>query len=303
MKKLVVAGGSGFLGNAIVDHFKTKFEDIVVLTRNTIENTNTVRYVSWDAKTLGHWQCELDGCDVLINMAGRSVDCRYTAKNKHLIMDSRVDSTRVLNQAVAMATDPPHIWLNSSTATIYRHSLDMEMDEEQGEIGTGFSVSVAQAWEAAFFSGNTPKTRKVALRTSIVMGKNGGALTPIRTLAKMGLGRKQGNGKQKFSWIHVDDFVRSIEFIITNSDLHGPINIVAPKPTTNTKLMETVRNTMGISLGLPSPKWLLAIGARIIRTEPELVLKSRNVVPKKLLTAGFDFKYGDLDHALKSVLV
>lgn len=160
MKKLVVAGGSGFLGNAIVDHFKTKFEDIVVLTRNTIENTNTVRYVSWDAKTLGDWQCELDGCDVLINMAGRSVDCRYTAKNKHLIMDSRVDSTRVLNQAVAKATDPPHVWLNSSTATIYRHSLDMEMDEEHGEIGTGFSVSVARPGKPPFFQGKPQKPER-----------------------------------------------------------------------------------------------------------------------------------------------
>ncbi|MFS4416591.1 TIGR01777 family oxidoreductase [Maribacter sp. 2307ULW6-5] len=302
MKKLVVAGGSGFLGNAIVDHFKTKFEDIVVLTRNTIENTNTVRYVPWDAKTLGDWQYELDGCDVLINMAGRSVDCRYTAKNKHLIMDSRVDSTRVLNQAVAKATDPPHVWLNSSTATIYRHSLDMEMDEEHGEIGTGFSVSVAQAWEAAFFSGNTPKTRKVALRTSIVLGKNGGALTPIRNLAKMGLGGKQGNGKQKFSWIHLADFLRSIDFILRNNHLSGPVNLVAPKPTTNSLLMEQVRKAVGIGFGLPAPKWLLEIGALFIRTETELVLKSRNVVPGKLLAGGFRFKYPQLGEALADLL-
>lgn len=302
MKKLIIAGGSGFLGNAIVDHFKNKFEDIVILTRNTIENTDTVRYVLWDAKTLGDWQQELDGCEVLINMAGRSVDCRYTEKNKQIIMDSRVDSTHILNEAVANATNPPKIWLNSSTATIYRHAVDKEMGEENGEIGTGFSVSVARAWEKAFFKGDTPNTRKVALRTSIVLGKNGGALTPIKTLAKLGMGGKQGDGKQKFSWIHVDDFVRSIEYIISNTDLHGPINIVAPKPTNNTKLMQEVRKAVGIGFGLPSPKWLLEIGAVLIRTETELIIKSRNVIPTKLLNAGFTFQYPTLKSALAEAI-
>ncbi|MFD0796626.1 TIGR01777 family oxidoreductase [Maribacter chungangensis] len=302
MKKLIIAGGSGFLGNAIVDHFKNKFEDIVILTRNTIKNTDTVRYVLWDAKTLGDWQQELDGCEVLINMAGRSVDCRYTEKNKQIIMDSRVDSTHILNEAVANATNPPKIWLNSSTATIYRHAVDKEMGEENGEIGTGFSVSVAQAWEKTFFEGDTPNTRKVALRTSIVLGKNGGALTPIKTLAKLGMGGKQGDGKQKFSWIHVDDFVRSIEYLIRNTDLHGPINIVAPKPTNNTKLMQEVRKAVGIGFGLPSPKWLLEIGAVLIRTETELIIKSRNVVPNKLLNAGFTFQYPTLKSALAEAI-
>jgi uncharacterized protein (TIGR01777 family) len=302
MKKLVIAGGSGFLGNAIVNHFKNKFKDIVILTRNAIPNTDTVRYVTWDAKTLGDWQQELEGCDVLINMAGRSVDCRYTDTNKKTIMDSRVDSTQVLNKAVAAQQNPPKIWFNSSTATIYRHAMDMEMGEENGEIGTGFSVSVAQAWEKTFFEGHTPKTRKVALRTSIVLGKNGGALTPIKTLAKLGMGGKQGTGEQKFSWIHVDDFVRSIDYIIKNEELNGPINIVAPKPTNNTKLMQEVRKAVGIGFGLPSPKWLLEIGAILIRTETELILKSRNVVPTKLLNHGFTFKYPTLNAALAEAI-
>lgn len=261
-----------------------------------------VRYVTWDAKTLGDWQRELDGCDVLINMAGRSVDCRYTDKNKNRIMNSRVDSTTILNHAVAHAKNPPKVWLNSSTATIYRHSLDMEMGEENGEIGTGFSVSVAKAWEEAFFSGVTPTTRKVALRTSIVWGSKGGALTPIKTLAKLGMGGKQGDGEQKFSWIHVDDFVRSLDYIIKNKELSGPINIVAPKPTNNTKLMQEVRKAVGIGFGLPSPKWLLEIGAILIRTETELILKSRNVVTKKLLDAGFTFRYPTQKEALDEAI-
>lgn len=279
-----------------------KVNGYIILSRNKTENTDTVRYVSWDAKTLDDWQQELDGCDVLINIAGRSVDCRYTDKNKNIIMNSRVDSTTILNHAVAHAKNPPKVWLNSSTATIYRHSMDMEMGEENGEIGTGFSVSVAKAWEATFFSGTTPSTRKVALRTSIVLGSTGGALTPIKTLAKLGMGGKQGNGLQKFSWIHVDDFVCSIDFIIENEGITGPVNIVAPKPTDNNKLMQEVRKAGGIEFGLPSPKWLLEIGAILIRTETELILKSRNVVPKKLLAAGFTFRYPTLKEALDEAI-
>lgn len=302
MKKLVIAGGSGFLGNAIVEHFKNKFEELVILSRKRIQNTQPVRYVPWDAKTVDDWQHELDHCDVLINMAGRSVDCRYTNKNKKEIMRSRVDSTHILNQVVTKATNPPKIWFNSSTATIYRYSLDKEMGEENGEIGTGFSVSVAKAWEEAFFTGETPKTRKIALRTSIVLGKNGGALTPIKTLSKWGLGGKQGSGIQKFSWIHVDDFVRAIDYIILDTSIQGPVNIVAPRPTNNKKLMREVRKAVGIKFGLPSPKWLLEIGAVIIRTETELILKSRNVVPRKLLKAGFKFSLPTLKQALAKAI-
>lgn len=302
MSKLIIAGGSGFLGNAIIQYLKNQFEEIVVLTRNIDKKSNTVRYVTWDATSIGDWQYELEGSDVLINMAGRSVDCRYTEKNKRNIMDSRVDSTRILNQVVASLENPPKTWLNSSTATIYRHSMDMEMDEEHGEIGTGFSVDVAKAWEKTFFEGDTPKTRKVALRTSIVLGKNGGALTPIKTLAKLGMGGKQGNGKQKFSWIHVDDFVRSIDFIINVPSLEGPINIVAPKPTNNIQLMQEVREAVGIGFGLPAPKWLLEIGAIVIRTETELIIKSRNVIPTKLLKSGFKFNFPKLKEALSDAV-
>ena len=176
------------------------------------------------------------------------------------------------------------------------------MDESTGEIGDGFSVYVAKAWEEAFFTSNTPHTRKVALRTSIVLGKNGGALQPIKHLARIGFGGKQGNGNQVFSWIHVQDFVKSIDFIIQNKDLKGPINIVAPEPTTNAELMKTVRKAVGISFGVPLPKWLLEIGSRIIQTETELVLKSRNVIPTKLLSQGFNFDFPVLENALKEAI-
>jgi len=277
MKKLIIAGGTGFLGSVIISYFKDSFDEIVLLSRlpaGRQESTIKDNYktVIWDAKTIDDWATELDGADVLINMTGRSVDCRYHQKNKDLILNSRVDSTTVLGEAIAVCKNPPKVWLNSSTATIYRHSLDKEMDEEHGEIGNGFSVSVAKAWEKAFFEANTPSTRKVALRTAIVLGKEGGALQPMVKMTKLGLGGKQGSGDQKFSWIHEDDFVQIIDFCIKNT------------------------------FGIPAPKPILEMGAFLIRTETELLLKSRNVIPKRLLEHGYTFSYQNLETALKELI-
>ncbi|WP_299608536.1 TIGR01777 family oxidoreductase [uncultured Aquimarina sp.] len=301
MKKLVIAAGTGFLGDILVEYFKNKVDTIIILTRGENRTLNNIRYVQWDAKSIGNWQSELEGADVLINMTGKSVDCRYHQKNKDLILSSRVESTNVLGKVISNCVNPPKVWLNSSTATIYRHSLDMEMDEINGEIGTGFSVNVATNWEHAFFSHHTPKTRKVALRTSIVLGKKGGALQPILNLVKIGFGGKQGKGNQKFSWIHEIDFARSLEFIINNPEMEGPINIVAPNPSDNKTLMQTLRKVTNINIGIPLPKFLLEIGARMIKTETELILKSRNVIPKKMLEAGFQFTYPDLTEATKEL--
>jgi uncharacterized protein (TIGR01777 family) len=302
MKKLIIAGGSGFLGKEIATYFAAKFTDIVILTRGASETKNGIKYVSWDGKTSGAWQDEFDSCEVLINMAGRSVDCRYTQNNKKQIIDSRVDATKILGDIVSKSNHPPKIWINSSTATIYRHSLDQQMDEITGEIGTGFSVEVAKAWEKEFYNSLTLNTRKVALRTSIVLANNGGALVPIVKLANMGFGGKQGKGNQKFSWIHISDFLESINFIIQNETLEGAINSAAPEPITNAFLMKTIRQVKRIPLGIPVPKFLLEIGARIIKTETELILKSRNVLPKKLTDAGFIFNYPTIQHALKDLL-
>jgi len=210
---------------------------------------------------------------------------------------------RALGEAIGLCEKPPKVWLNSSTATIYRHSLDKEMDEETGEIGTGFSVSVAKAWEKAFFDSATPHTRKVALRTAIVLGKDGGALQPMINITKLGLGGKQGSGHQKFSWIHEDDFVQIIDFCIKNNTLSGAINVVSPHPSDNKTVMQLLRKTLNIPFGIPSNKVLLEIGAFLINTETELLLKSRNVIPKRLLEQGYTFAYDDLEIALKELVL
>ncbi|MCH9660619.1 MAG: TIGR01777 family oxidoreductase [Bacteroidetes bacterium] len=302
MKTLIIAGGTGFLGTILVAHFKSKFTTIYVLTRGKEKTVDNIQYIPWDANTPGLWAQYIDGSDVLINLTGKSVDCRYTPKNKEAILNSRVHSTTVLGEIINMCQDPPKVWLNASTATIYRHSLDKEMDETSGEIGTGFSVDVAQAWEYTFFKFNLPNTRQVALRTSIVLGENGGAFVPIKKLTSRGLGGKQGNGNQKVSWIHQEDFARSIAFIINSSNLIGPINIVSPKPTTNSVLMKKMRTKLRVPLGIPMPKALLEFGAKIIKTETELILKSRNVIPKRLTDLGFTFNHPSISGCIDNLL-
>lgn len=303
MKKLIISGGSGFLGKLLTDYFGDKFEEIVLLSRKRTPPKNKCRTVIWDAKTFTGWEKEFENADVVINMAGRSVDCRYTKRNKQLIMNSRVNSTRIIGKAIEQCKNPPNVWLNSSTSTIYRHSLEIKMTEDQGEIGTGFSVNVAKAWEQAFFSSCTTQTRKVSLRTAIVLGKEGGALQPIKKITQLGLGGKQGTGKQKFSWIHQDDFVRSIDFLIQHTDFEGVYNIVAPEPSTNEELMRFMRDILQVPLGIPSPKPILEVGAFLIRTETELLLKSRNVIPQRLVQGEFSFKYSDLKAALTDLLI
>lgn len=300
MKKLVIAAGTGFLGNVLVNHFSGRAEAIVVLTRGKAATKNNVKYVHWDAKALTGWERELEGADVLVNLAGKSVDCRYTEKNKGEIMASRIDSTAILNKAVLQCTNPPRHWLNSSTATIYRHSTDKQMDEATGEIGFDFSMNVAKAWERAFYQTETPNTLKTALRTSIVLGKDGGAYIPLKRLAKFGMGGRQGSGNQFVSWIHEVDFARAVEYIIDH-ELVGEVNVVSPTPVRNAEFMTKLRDSLRAPFGIATPEPLLRLGAKLIGTEPELVLKSRNVIPGRLLESGFEFKYGDLEQALKAL--
>lgn len=295
MKKIVIAAGTGFLGQVLVNHFKDKAA-IIVLTRGKAAVAGNVKYVHWDAKTMTGWERELEGADVLINLAGKSVDCRYTVQNKHEILTSRTDSTTILNKAVLQCTNPPGHWLNSSTATIYRDSQDKQMDEETGETGYDFSMNVAQVWENAFFGTATPRTKKTALRTSIVLGSKGGAFVPLRRLAYLGFGGRQGSGRQFVSWIHEEDFARAVEFII-DKKMEGVINVVSPTPVRNAAFMATIRKAKNIPFGIPIGESLLKLGARLIRTEAELVLKSRNVIPKRLRDEGFEFIYGDLEKA------
>ncbi|MCD0473566.1 TIGR01777 family oxidoreductase [Flavobacterium sp. EDS] len=301
MSKLIIAAGTGFLGQVLVNHFKNKFEEIVILTRGKSQTIDAIKYVNWNAKTFSGWENELEGATALINLAGKSVDCRYTKENKREILLSRIESTRILNKAILNCVTPPKHWLNSSTATIYRFSLDKEMDETTGEIGNDFSINVALSWEKAFFKTETPNTLKTALRTSIVLGKKGGALIPLKTLAKIGFGGKQGKGNQFISWIHEDDFANAIDFIL-QKEMIGIVNLVSPKPIRDADFMKKLQRSIGFPFGIPLNTFLLKIGAFFIRTQPELVLKSRNVIPKRLIESGFKFKFDNIEVAFRNLL-
>lgn len=298
--KLIIAAGTGFLGQVIVNHFKDKFEEIVILTRGKSETIDNIKYINWDAKNLSGWENELEKAEVLINLAGKSVDCRYTDKNKAEILASRIESTSILNKAILQCNKPPKYWLNSSTSTIYRHSEDKQMNEDNGEIGNDFSMNVAKAWEKEFFQTLTPKTLKTALRTSIVLGKKGGAFIPLKRLTQLGLGGKQGKGNQYISWVHEKDFARAIEYII-DKEITGVVNIVSPQPIRNKYFMTKLRRVLNTPIGIPTPEIILKIGAKLIGTETELVLKSRNVIPKRLDENGFKFEFNTLEKAFKNL--
>ncbi len=298
MKTIIIAGGSGFLGQVLEKYFSKKGYQIKILTRHPMKGN----HIFWDAKNIGNWIPELENSEAFINLTGKSVDCRYTKKNKKRIYDSRIESTKIIGEAINLCENPPKVWFNSSTATIYRYSLDKEMTEKNGEIGDDFSMNIAKSWEKAFFEITNPKTRKIALRTSIVLGKKRGAFIPLKNLTKYGLGGKQGLGNQKVSWIHETDFARAVEFFLTHEHLEGIFNLSVPNPTNNKTLMKTLRQEMKIPFGIPHPKWLLEIGAKIIGTETELILKSRNVIPERLLNQGFKFKYSNLDNAISNLI-
>jgi len=295
--KLVIPGGSGLLGQGLANAFVGEGHEVVVLSRSADgDDAGPVRQVGWDGKTVGAWAAELEGADAVINLAGRSVNCRYTKANRKAIMDSRVDSTNAVGQAIAACAKPPRVWLQASTATIYAHRYDAPNDERTGLIGgseTGvpntwrFSIDVARAWEQALEDAPTPKTRKVALRTAIVMSPDkGGAFDILLSLVRRGLGGASGNGHQYVSWIHDADFARAVAWLI-DSDLAGPVNIAAPHPLPNAEFMRALREAWGIRVGLPATRWMLELGSVFLRTETELVLKSRRVVPTRLTEAGF----------------
>ncbi|MBT8244037.1 MAG: TIGR01777 family protein [Winogradskyella sp.] len=296
MKTLIIAGGTGFLGQILENYFKAKGFTIKILTRKPTKKN----HIFWDGKNLGEWSKFFEDTEAVINLAGKSVDCRYTKENKKKIYHSRIDSTNVLGLAINLCEYPPKYWFNSSTATIYKDSYDKEMTEADGDIGDDFSMNIAKSWEKAFNENTNPKTKKVVLRTSIVFGKNGGAYIPLKRLVRFGLGGKQWHGKQKVSFIHELDFARAIDFIITEN-LEGTFNIVSPKPIDNKTLMKIIRKALNIPFGISHPKWLVEFGAKLIGTETELVLKSRNIIPKRLLDEGFKFKFESINNAVNAI--
>jgi uncharacterized protein (TIGR01777 family) len=291
-RQIVIAGGSGFLGRVLANHFLARGDRVTILSRHGRPNGGgAMRHVTWDGATLDRWVAELDGADALINLCGRSVDCRYHARNRRAILESRLRPTCVLGLALARCVRPPAVWINSSSATIYRHALDRPMDETTGEIGEGFSVDVCRQWEAALIAAPAPRTRKVALRSTIVFGSGGGAFPAFRGLARLGLGGTQGPGTQFVSWIHEDDFAQGVDWLLGCEDLDGPINLAAPNPLPNAKFMRDLRQACGTPIGLPAARWMLEIGAFFLRTETELLLKSRRVVATRLQDSGFQFQH------------
>ena len=294
--KIVMPGGSGQVGQILGRSFLARGHDVVVLSRDA---RSVGRVVPWDGRTLGAWVSEIDGADVVVNLAGRTVNCRYTNENLAQMMSSRVDSTRVVGEAIEKAARPPKTWLQMSTATIYAHRFDAPNDEASGVIGGdepgvpaywGFSVNIAKRWEATLAAAATPRTRKVALRSAMVMSPDReGIFDVMSTLVKRGLGGTAGSGKQFVSWIHDGDFVRAIDLLIAREDLEGALNLAAPTPLPYSDFMRAMRRAWGTPVGLPAMKWMLEVGAFFMRTDTELVLKSRRVIPGRLLGAGFAF--------------
>jgi uncharacterized protein (TIGR01777 family) len=299
--RIVIPGGNGQVGNVLARHFHGQGHSVTVLSRQPMSAPWQV--LPWNGRDLGSWAQAVDGADIVINLAGRSVNCRYTPTNRREILESRTLSTRAVGQAIAQAAKPPILWMNASTATIYRHALDRPMDESTGELGGheagapstwGFSIDVAKSWEREFFAATAPGTRKIALRSAMTMSPDrGGIFDTLLRLVRVGLGGKAASGEQFISWIHETDFVRAIDFLIDHETLEGCINICSPCPLPNQEFMRALRQAWGTRIGLPAKRWMLELGAVCLRTETELILKSRRVVPQRLLDEGFHFNFAE----------
>ncbi|HET9341698.1 MAG TPA: TIGR01777 family oxidoreductase [Candidatus Eremiobacteraceae bacterium] len=309
--KVVIPGGTGSIGTVLAKHFHEAGDDVTVIARSTARNARW-RTVVWDGGTLGDWAQAIDGADVVINLAGRSVNCRYTPENRRIIIESRTTTTRLVGQAIAAANKRPRTWMNASTATIYRHALDRPQDEKTGELGGdepgapakwNFSIDVATAWERAFVDAAAPGVRKIILRLAIVMEPyTHSTLALLSGLVRKGLGGANGSGSQRVSWVHDVDLARTIEFLIASEDTDGIINVSSPNPVPNRDFMRALRDAMGVKIGLPATEPMLRVGAFLMGSETELVLKSRWVLPTRLLESGFTFTYPTWPEAARDLV-
>ncbi|MNK19692.1 Epimerase family protein [compost metagenome] len=300
--KIILAGGNGYLGGVLAQYYRNLATEIIILSRKPAPIDGNVKTIVWNGLDEGEWESTLEDADLLVNLCGKNVNCRYTEKNRKEIITSRINPTMLLGRMIAKMQSPPQLWINITSATIYRHAEDHAQDEEIGEIGYGFSIDVCRQWEQTFFETNTPNTRKIALRMGIVLGKSDGAFPRLLNLVKFGLGGRQGDGQQYVSWIHEQDAAKCTEWLMEHKELNGAINRTSPEAVKNTELMTSIRTAYGIPLGLPSPAWLLELGAMFIGTETELILKSRWVAPKRLVDSGYTFIFPKAEHAIKDII-
>ena len=309
--KIIIPGGSGQVGTVLARAFHARGDEVVVLSRKP-DNANW-RTVVWDGETLGDWVAEFEAADAVINLAGQSVNCRYHNHNRKVIKESRLKSTKVVGDAIAQAWKPPRVWLQASTATIYAHRFDAPNDEATGIIGGSepnapdtwrFSIDVATSWERVLNQAPAPLTRKVLMRSAIVMNPDPGSpFDTILRLVKLGLGGQAGDGKQYMSWIHDQDFARAVFWLIEHEELAGPVNLASPNPLTNAEFMRALRSAGGMPFGLPAAEWMLELGALVLQSETELILKSRRVVPTRLLQSGFEFRFPTWPDAARELCV
>ncbi|GAO42986.1 TIGR01777 family oxidoreductase [Flavihumibacter petaseus] len=304
--KIVIAGGNGYIGQLCCRYFREKTSRLIVLTRSDktpATSVGNIETVQWDGRSAtGRWTAALEGADLLINLCGKNVNCRYTSENCAVILSSRIQSTAALGEAIRALECPPAVWINASSATIYRHAEDGPQDEHSGAVGYGFSVDVVRAWEKTFFDSNTPRTRKIALRMGIVLGRADGAFRKWLQLVRYGLGGRQGTGQQMISWIHEWDVMRAVEWLLHQPEASGIYNFTAPEAVSNCQFMKLLSESYGTLFSLPCPQWLLEAAACLADTEAELILKSRWVRPARLLEEGFQFHYGTAKAAIDDLL-
>ena len=301
---VVIVGANGFLGRYLCRHWARKGCEVVAIARQRQGWSGDGMFLEWDGKNGGPWELALEGAAVVVNLVGRSVDCRYNAENRRQILESRIDSTTAIARAIRQCKKPPALWMNASTATWYRHAEDRPQDEWTGESGDDFSVGVARAWEEAFFCEVTPAaTRKIALRTGIVMAnEEKSAFDVMANLTRIGLGGRQGNGQQRISWIHMEDWLAALDFFVANPLLDGVFNLTAPEAPTNGQFQRLLREAMAMPLGLPATRMMVKLGAWLLRTEAELVLKSRWVRPLRLEQEGFRWRYRTVENMMADLL-
>jgi len=292
MKNVVIAGGTGFVGSYLTEMFRKNGDNVLIISRKEGD-------VSWNQTDLIK---AINGSDLLINLAGRSINCRHNDKNRAEIISSRINGTSALNNAVQQCDNPPKLWINASAIGIYKSTFNVPMTESTTEFATDFMAEVVKKWEETFFSVVIPNTRKVSLRTSVVLGKNGGALSPLLLLTRFGLGGKQGSGKQMFSWIHLEDYFRIVNFVSENTEISGVINCTSPEPVSNQVFMAKLRKEIKVPFGLPAPEFVIKIASKIIGIEPGLILNSQYVYPEKLIKSGFKFKYSTLEEAFSALV-